>query len=129
MSPPDPSASAGPADRSSWTDAIDEQFAGEPVFAEPWEAQVFALAVHLHDAGAFDWSEWAQALGAEIAGAGPDTAGRGYDRWLAALERLTVGRGLVGADVMERRTLAWAEAYRSTPHGHPVELRRAPGEA
>ena len=64
-----------------------------PVFAEPWEAQAFAMAVKLNDAGVFTWSEWAETLGAEIR-AEPD---RGYyGSWLAALERLVEAKGLIG---------------------------------
>lgn len=33
-----------------------------PVFREPWEAQAFALALALHERGAFTWTEWAAAL-------------------------------------------------------------------
>ena len=29
-----------------------------PVFAEPWEAQAFALAVRLFEQGHFSWNEW-----------------------------------------------------------------------
>ena len=39
---------------------------GGPVFAEPWQAQVFALAVQLSAAGHFTWTEWATALGAQL---------------------------------------------------------------
>ena len=35
---------------------------GGPVFAEPWEAQAFALAVRLSEQGHFTWKEWAAAL-------------------------------------------------------------------
>src|SRR6267378_4358068 len=35
---------------------------GEPVFAEPWQAQAFALAVRLSAQGHFTWKEWAAAL-------------------------------------------------------------------
>jgi hypothetical protein len=33
-----------------------------PVFAEPWEAQSFALAVKLSELGLFTWNEWAATL-------------------------------------------------------------------
>ena len=63
-----------------------------PVFREPWEAQAFAVAVALHERGAYTWEEWAQALGAEIerarAAGDPDTGETYYRHWLAALERL-----------------------------------------
>ncbi|HBR38100.1 MAG TPA: nitrile hydratase accessory protein, partial [Sulfitobacter pontiacus] len=31
----------------------------EPVFDAPWQAQAFAMAVSLHQSGAFTWAEWA----------------------------------------------------------------------
>jgi nitrile hydratase accessory protein len=37
-----------------------------PAFAEPWEAQAFALAVKLSEQGYFSWTEWAATLGAEL---------------------------------------------------------------
>jgi len=37
----------------------------EPVFAAPWQAQVFALAVKLSEQGHFSWQEWAAALANE----------------------------------------------------------------
>lgn len=37
-----------------------------PVFAEPWQAQAFALAVKLSEDGHFTWKEWAAALAAEL---------------------------------------------------------------
>jgi nitrile hydratase accessory protein len=101
---------------------------GEPVFAEPWEAQAFALAVRLSAAGHFTWSEWTDALGAELAAAAargePDDGSKYYQHWVSALERLVTTRGLAGAAALTARKDAWAEAYRSTPHGQPVELKQ-----
>jgi nitrile hydratase accessory protein len=101
---------------------------GEPVFAEPWEAQAFALAVRLSAAGHFTWNEWTQALGAELAAAAaggePDDGSKYYQHWVSALERLVTTRGLAGAAALTARKDAWAEAYRSTPHGQPVELKQ-----
>src|SRR5262245_4772168 len=37
-----------------------------PVFAEPWQAQAFALAVKLSEQGHFTWKEWSSALADEI---------------------------------------------------------------
>src|ERR1700760_1807545 len=39
---------------------------GGPVFAEPWQAQAFALALKLSEQGHFTWKEWAEALAAEL---------------------------------------------------------------
>ena len=100
-----------------------------PVFAEPWQAQAFALAVKLSEAGHFTWKEWTHALGAELkraADAGEPDDGRQYYRhWLAALERLAAEKGLADRASLLARKEAWAEAYRLTPHGKPVELKVA----
>jgi nitrile hydratase accessory protein len=94
-----------------------------PVFAEPWQAQAFALALQLHERGAFTWTEWAAALSARLKAAGPDDDGAPYyDHWLATLEDLVTGKRLAGADALAERKAAWAAAYERTPHGKPVEL-------
>jgi len=99
-----------------------------PVFGEPWQAQAFALAVKLSEQGYFTWKDWAAALAEEIKAAAArgevDDGSRYYDYWLAALERLVTQRGLTDAGSLVERKKAWAEAYRHTPHGKPVELRR-----
>ena len=45
--------------------------------------------------------------------------------WLAALERLVTRKGLLDAASLLARKEAWADAYRHTPHGKPIELRRS----
>ena len=98
-----------------------------PVFAEPWQAQAFAMALQLHAQGAFTWAEWAQALSARLAAAGPDDdGGRYYEHWLAALEDLVTAKQLAAGAELAARKDAWADAYRHTPHGRPVELAREP---
>jgi nitrile hydratase accessory protein len=104
--------------------------AAEPVFAEPWEAHAFALAVKLSEAGLFTWTEWSRALADELAAAAgrgePDDGSRYYHYWLAALERLVAQKNLVTASSLCARKGEWAEAYRGTPHGSPVKLEAAP---
>ena len=96
-----------------------------PVFAEPWQAQAFALAVRLNEAGLFGWSEWAEALGAELAAAGPDDAAEAYYRhWLAALEKLVEKKGALSRPERLERRDAWDRAARATPHGEPIVLGR-----
>jgi len=99
---------------------------GEPVFAEPWQAQAFALAVELHDAGHFGWDEWAEILGREIKAAqargDPDDGSTYYRHWLAALRTILSEKDIVGEGDVEARKAAWADAYASTPHGEPVKL-------
>lgn len=100
-----------------------------PVFAEPWQAQAFAIAVRLSDEGHFTWGEWAAALGEQLQAAAergePDDGSRYYEYWLAALERLVTKKNLTKLDALNQRKEAWADAYRRTPHGKPVVLNRS----
>ncbi len=100
------------------------------VFEEPWQAQAFALTVHLHQTGAFSWAEWTTTLGEVIAtgAARGEAAGssRYYHHWLDALEALVARRGLTDPDSLARVKADWARAYQETAHGQPVELGAAP---
>jgi nitrile hydratase accessory protein len=102
---------------------------GGPVFAEPWQAQAFALAVKLSEQGHFTWKEWAAALAAELKAAAdrgePDDGSRYYEHWLAALERLVTTHQLSTPEELRQRKDDWADAYRHTPHGKPVQLRKS----
>jgi nitrile hydratase accessory protein len=99
-----------------------------PVFREPWEARAFAMALSLHEAGIFTWSEWVEALGAEIkraqAAGDPDTGETYYQHWLATLERLVAAKGVATADLLHRYRDAWDRASDRTPHGKPIELTK-----
>ena len=100
---------------------------GGPVFAEPWQAQAFAIAVRLSAQGYFTGKSgrlrWRQNW---------PTPPNGTKRMMA---RSTITTGLrrwrnwsprkdspIVAALFERRE-AWADAYRHTPHGQPVQLR------
>jgi nitrile hydratase accessory protein len=108
--------------------ALPRDAAGTPAFRAPWEAQAFAMAVRLHEAGHFTWTEWAERLAREIkraqAAGDPDRGDTYYHHWLATLEGLVAEKGLVGADELHRRKAEWDAAARSTPHGQPIELHR-----
>lgn len=92
-----------------------------PVFAEPWEAEAFALAVKLHEAGVFGWGEWAAALGAEFKA---DPQRPYYESWLAALEKLVEAKGVMTSHERLARVAAWDRAAKATPHGKPILLSR-----
>lgn len=106
--------------------AMPDEAGKAPVFAEPWQAQAFALTLQLSAEGHFTWSEWTAALGDELRRAAlrdaAEDGSRYYDHWLAALERLVAQKGLAEHAALAARKEAWAEAYRRTPHGKPVEL-------
>jgi len=93
-----------------------------PVFAEPWEAQAFAMAVKLNEAGVFAWTEWAETLGAELH-AYPERPY--YESWLAALETIVEAKGVMSHPERLARVEAWDRAARATPHGQPIELSRS----
>jgi nitrile hydratase accessory protein len=103
-----------------------------PVFAEPWQASAFALAVNLSEQGHFTWKEWASALADTLKAAAdegePDDGSSYYDHWLATLERLVIAKGLTDQQALIARKDAWIQAYRSTPHGRPIELPQPYGK-
>ena len=98
----------------------------DPVFRDPWEAQVFAMTVRLHAADYFTWPEWTEALSTEITAAKDrgeaDLGDTYYHHWFRALEALVVGKGLEITPAIDERMETWRRAYLATPHGQPVEL-------
>ncbi|MCZ8546006.1 nitrile hydratase accessory protein [Mesorhizobium qingshengii] len=101
-----------------------------PVFAEPWQAQAFAMTVALHDKGLFSWSDWAEALSTEVKKPGAAADGHDYyEHWLAALEGLLASKGLAAKPDVDAMTEAWERAAHATPHGKPILLENDPGPA
>ena len=99
----------------------------EPVFAEPWQAEAFAMTVALHDRGLFSWSEWADALSAEVKKPGAASDGHDYyEHWLAALEKLLSSKGVAGKGEVDALAEAWERAAHATPHGKPILLQNDP---
>ena len=94
-----------------------------PVFSEPWQAQAFAMTVHLHAQGLFTWSEWAQALTAQIKAAAQDDGSQYYQHWLDALEHMVLRKQVGTVDQLHALEHAWEAAAERTPHGQPIELR------
>lgn len=98
-----------------------------PVFAEPWQAEAFAMTVALHDKGLFSWSEWAQALSIEVKKPGAAADGHDYyEHWLAALESLLATKGLAAKSDVDAMAEAWERAAHATPHGKPILLENDP---
>lgn len=103
--------------------------ADAPGFAEPWQAEAYALAHTLASRGLYTWPEWTAVFSAEIA-AHPQrhdesVEGAYFRQWLAALEKLLVARGVCGVEDVARLAERWRRAYLNTPHGQPVELAHA----
>lgn len=99
----------------------------DQAFAEPWQAEAFALVVALAERGVFTWTEWAAALSAEVHR--PEAADDGhdyYEHWLHALEALLAAKGVAPAENVDELAAAWQRAAHATPHGKPIELANDP---
>ncbi len=100
-----------------------------PVFAEPWQAQAFAMVLQLHQRGLFTWPEWAAALSAQISAAraagDADLGDTYYRHWLGALEQIVASKGATQAAELARYAQAWDHAADRTPHGQPIVLNPA----
>ncbi len=99
---------------------------GEPVFDEPWQAQVLGIADALVAAGVIAADAWAARLGAILraraeAGA-TDDADTYYGAVLETLETMLAETGSAASSEIDRRQQQWRRAYLNTPHGKPVEL-------
>ena len=96
---------------------------GELVFAEPWQARAFGVAVGLVQQQGLEWELFRRHLIDEIGTWEREHRdGRGepyayYERWLAALERLVLERGLVSEGELEAAVRQVA-AGDSHDHGH-----------
>jgi nitrile hydratase accessory protein len=100
---------------------------GDPVFAEPWQAEAFAMTVRLHEKGVFSWSEWAEALSHELYKPGRRADASDYfDCWVAALSRLVTELSITSQDQLDHLTQSWQRAAEATPHGKPILLENDP---
>lgn len=95
---------------------------GELVFAEPWQSRAFGMAMSLTEAGVFTWDDFREQLIHQIS-TWESTAAAGdcysyYDCWLAALEAIVEGRGLVPAGSLAGRGAELLERPAGYDHGH-----------
>ncbi len=112
-------------------DAVVWDFDGQAdlVFAEPWQAQCFAMTMQLSQNGTFTWAEWVAVFSAMIkihpAQPGEDRVEAYYRQWLAALEMILVTGGYFTADRIDEMQALWRQAFLNTHHGQPVVLTNA----
>ncbi len=104
----------------------DSHTAPQPVFDEPWHAQIFAMTVALNEAGRLGWSDWAARFSATLQRYRLDRELNGGDdyfhAWLDTLEQLLSEQGATQVGELADVSAAWREAYLTTPHGQPVVL-------
>lgn len=98
----------------------------EPIFRQPWEAEVFAITLSLHEQGLFSWKEWSKALAHTTKRANEptfiDTEDSYYKRWLDTLENLIISKQIANRERLHALFVAWRNAAHSTPHGQSIEI-------
>jgi nitrile hydratase accessory protein len=103
-----------------------------PVFEQPWQAQVFAMTVSLHERGVFTWPEWSNALAQQICAAAhhdePHSGESYYGHWLRALEALLAARGVASIQELSRCEDAWRRGAYSARSPHRFDGRRSLAE-
>ena len=107
-----------------------------PVFASPWQAQIFSLVVGLHESGCFSWNEWAEALSREIA---EDSSGGAdgvmtheeidpsdsyYGLWVSTLEQILARKTILDSDEVRERGCPVARSLSQ----HPSRRSRDAGD-
>lgn len=94
---------------------------GDMAFDHTWEIRAFAIATAMHQAGAFDWSEFQQRLIDSIGQwerEDGDTANwRYYHHWMDALEDLVRTKGLVDDTDLDARTQHILDNPAANHHG------------
>ena len=100
---------------------------GEPLFDEPWQAELLAMVDALIEAGRLSPVDWSDCLGAALKASAARGDSDGVDSYynaaLQALEKLLDEGGSLPASEVEQRRDDWAQAYHDTPHGKLVNLK------
>ena len=99
---------------------------GAPGFAEPWQAEAYAIVQTLIESGRIAASEWTSAFGAALRKAAErgaaDDSETYYAALVEALSAVLITEGRLNAQEIARRVEDWRAAYLRTPHGKPVTL-------
>jgi len=98
---------------------------GDPVFAAPWEARAFGMAVALHERGALEWEEFQALLAREIKSSDA-TAFEGqecayYRSWLAALESIVLKTSDDLSELDDRMDVVLAQSSHHEHATHTTE--------
>jgi nitrile hydratase accessory protein len=90
---------------------------GEPVFAEPWEARAYGLALELVEQSGRPWSDFRDRL---IEAIGESNDRPYFESWVVALERLAATAGVTADDLHHERIES--AAYHYSEDGVPIEV-------
>ena len=93
-------------------------------FEEPWQACAWVIARALADDSVYSLGEWSEVLGESLHRRPEEGSHAYYVAVLEALETLVVRKGAASTLELAKLRDDWREAYETTPHGKPVELRQ-----
>jgi nitrile hydratase accessory protein len=95
---------------------------GDRPFEQPWELRAFAMAVAAYHNGQYEWSEFQLSLIESIrqwesaGGAEADAPWSYYEHWLAALETVLAGNGVLSEAALDERTRRVLATPRNANH-------------
>ena len=100
----------------------------DSVFLAPWQAQLFAITVHMSEMGYFAWHEFTHLFGnhlklEKLFKLNEVTLDdRYYICWLNTLEELIIKKKLGDKKSFSTFKKKWEKAFNNTPHGKPVKI-------
>ena len=95
------------------------------IFAEPWQAELFAITLNLHEKGLFNWDSWTKKLGGSlkrVKNKSKDDLEDYFLNWLSALEETLLEKKVTELKKIVTIEKAWRDAISKTPHGKKVEI-------
>ena len=98
------------------------------VFQNPWHSQLFAITVQLSEKGNFNWKEFVEVFGVTLKkqrslSKNLDGSNDYFYCWLNALEEILIIKKISDQDALTSLKEDWTQAYLSTPHGKPVNIK------
>ena len=98
------------------------------VFQNPWHSQLFAITVQLSEKGNFSWKEFVEVFGVTLKkqrslSKNLDGSRDYFSCWLNALEEILIIKKISDQDALMSLKEDWTQAYLSTPHGKPVNIK------
>ncbi len=98
------------------------------VFQNPWHSQLFAITVQLSEKGKFSWKEFVEVFGVTFKkkrslSNNLDGSNDYFSCWLDALEEILIIKKISDQDALMSLKEDWTQAYLSTPHGKPVNIK------
>ena len=97
-------------------------------FQNPWHSQLFAITVQLSEKGNFSWKEFVEVFGESLKKQRSlskklDGSNDYFSCWLNALEEILIIKKISNQKTLMILKEDWTQAYLSTPHGKPVNIK------